>query len=171
MGNSTTVLKVEMDANVDLLRRYHLERKKVARRKRRGRQRGVAVACNVQQWCGAIHRRKCGLDFEYYGAGIYLAPDCELSNRRCKVRDTACFWYASKSETQSMLLVRVACGKVLERPPLHDSPEHHSLVQQLASQQLAPGHLKKLQQDKTRELLRMPTNRSCPDCYHNSALR
>jgi hypothetical protein len=28
MGNSTTVLKVEMDANVDLLRRYHLERKK-----------------------------------------------------------------------------------------------------------------------------------------------
>ena len=103
---------------------------------------------------------RCGLDFEYYGAGTYLAPDCKLSNR-----------YAAKSETQSMLLVRVACGKVLERPPLHDSPEHHSLVQQLASQQLAPGHLKKLKQDKTRELLRMPTNRSCPDCYHNSALR
>ena len=108
--------------------------------------------------CGT--RSECGLDFEYYGSGTYLAPDCKLSNR-----------YAAKSATRSMLLVRVACGKVLERPPLHDSPEHHSLVQQLASQQLAPGHLKKLKQDKTRELLRMPTNRSCPDCYHNSALR
>jgi hypothetical protein len=66
-----------------------------------------------------------------------------------------------------MLLVRVACGKIFERPPLHHSPEYQSLVQQLASQQLAPGHLKKLQQDKTRELLRMPTNRSCPDGYHS----
>ena len=36
-----------------------------------------------------------------------------------------------------------------------------------ASQQLAPAHCKKLQQDKTRELLRMPTNRSCPDGYHS----
>jgi hypothetical protein len=36
MGNSTTVLKVEMNANVD----------------------GVAVACNVQQWCGEVHRKK-----------------------------------------------------------------------------------------------------------------
>jgi hypothetical protein len=30
MGNSTTVLKVEMNANVNLLCRYALERKKVA---------------------------------------------------------------------------------------------------------------------------------------------
>jgi hypothetical protein len=66
-----------------------------------------------------------------------------------------------------MLLVRVACGKVFERPPLHHSPEYQSLVHLLASQQLAPGHLKEPKQDKTRELLRMPTNRSCPDGYHS----
>jgi hypothetical protein len=95
MGNSTTVLKVEMNANVDLLRRYVLERKKV--------------------------------------------------------------WH----------LVRVACGKIFERSPLHLSLEYQFFVQQLASQQLAPGHLKKLQEEKTREFLRMPKNRSCPDGCHS----
>ena len=92
---------------------------------------------------------RCGLDFEYYGAGTYLAPDCKLSNR-----------YAAKSETRSMLLVRIACGKIFERPPLHLSLEYQSFVQQLASQQLAPGHIKKLQLEKTRELLRVPQHRS-----------
>jgi hypothetical protein len=162
MGNSTTVLKVEMNANVDLLRRYHLERKKVA--EENGGDANEVWLWHATSSDGAeksivkngFDLNRCGLDFEYYGAGTYLAPDCKLSNR-----------YAAKSETQSMLLVRVACGKIFERPPLHHSPEYQSLVQQLASQQLAPGHLKKLQQDKTRELLRMPTNRSCPDGYHS----
>jgi hypothetical protein len=58
MGNSPTVLKVEMNANVDLLRRYALERKKSSRRERRGRQRGVAVACNVQQCRGEVHLKR-----------------------------------------------------------------------------------------------------------------
>ena len=162
MGNSTTVLKVEMNANVDLLRRYHLERKKVA--EENGGDANEVWLWHATSSNGAeksilkngFDLNRCGLDFEYYGAGTYLAPDCKLSNR-----------YAAKSETQSMLLVRVACGKIFERPPLHHSPEYQSLVQQLASQQLALGHLKKLQQDKTRELLRMPTNRSCPDGYHS----
>ena len=59
-----------------------------------------------------------------------------------------------------MLLVRIACGKIFERPPLHLSLEYQSFVQQLASQQLAPGHIKKLQLEKTRELLRVPQHRS-----------
>jgi hypothetical protein len=66
-----------------------------------------------------------------------------------------------------MLLVRVACGKIFERPPLHQSPEYKSFVQKLASQQLDPGHQKELLQDKMRELLRMPKIRSCPDGYHS----
>jgi len=98
----------------------------------------------------------CGLDFEYYGAGIYLAPDCKLSHK-----------YAAKAQTRSMLLVRVACGKVFEREPLDLSPEFQTFVQQQASQQCSPEHLKKLRQDKRRELLRMPKNRSCPDGYHS----
>jgi hypothetical protein len=64
--------------------------------------------------------------------------------------------------------VRVACGKVFEREPLEHSEEYQAFVQQLASQQLSDEHLKKLRQDKTRELLRMPKNRSCPDGYHLS---
>jgi hypothetical protein len=162
MGNSPTVLKVEMNANVDLLRRYALEKKKVA-------EENGGDALEVWLWHATrsdvaeksilkngFDLNRCGLDFEYYGAGIYLASDCKLSNR-----------YAAKSETRSMLLVRVACGKIFERSPLDLSPEYQSFVEQLVSQQLAPGHLKKLKQDKRRELLRMPKNRCCPDGYHS----
>ena len=63
--------------------------------------------------------------------------------------------------------MRVACGKVFERAPLHLSPEYQAFVQQLASQQLSVEHKKKLREEKTRELLRMPKNRSCPDGYHS----
>jgi hypothetical protein len=162
MGSSATVLKVEMNANVDLLRRYALERKKVA--EENGGDANEVWLWHATPSNGAeksilkngFDLNRCGLDFEYYGAGTYLAPDCKLSNR-----------YAAKSETRSMLLVRVACGKIFERSPLHLSLEYQSLVQQLASQQLAPGHLKKLLQEKTRELLRKPENRSCPDGCHS----
>jgi hypothetical protein len=99
---------------------------------------------------------RCGLDFEYYGAGTYLAPDCKLSNR-----------YAAKSETRSILLVRVACGKIFKLPPLHLSLEYQAFLQELGSQQVTMEHRKKLQQNKMRELLRMPKNRSCPDCCHS----
>ncbi len=115
MGNSTTVLKVKMNANVDLLRRYHLERKKVAD-ENGGDANEVwlwhATSSNGAEKSIFKNGNRCGLDFEYYGAGTYLAPDCKLSNR-----------YAAKSETLSMLLVRVACGKIFERSPLHHSPE------------------------------------------------
>jgi serine/threonine protein kinase len=162
MGNSTTVLKVEMNANVDLLRRYHLERKKVA--EENGGDANEVWLWHATSKNGAeksivkngFDLNKCGLKFEYYGAGTYLAPDCKLSNR-----------YAAKSATRSMLLVRVACGKIFERLPLHHSPEYQSFVQQLASQQLASGHRTKCLQEKTRELLRLPKNRSCPDGYHS----
>ena len=162
MGNSTTVLKVEMNANVDLLRRYALERKKVAE-ENGGDANEVwlwhATSSNVAEKSilkEGFDLNRCGLDFEYYGAGTYLAPDCKLSNR-----------YAAKSETRSMLLVRVACGKIFERPPLHLSPEYQAFLQELGSQQVTTEHRKKLQQDKTRELLRMPENRSCPYGYHS----
>jgi hypothetical protein len=85
-----------------------------------------------------------------------LAPDCKLSNK-----------YAARTPTRSILLVRVACGKVFERAPLQRSPEYRAFVQQLASQQLSVEHKKKLREEKTRELLRMPKNRSCPDGYHS----
>jgi hypothetical protein len=162
MGNSTTVLKVEMNANVDLLRRYALERKKVAAEN--GGDANEVWLWHATSEAGAeksilkngFDLNRCGLDFEYYGAGTYLAPDCKLSNR-----------YAAKSETRGILLVRVACGKIFERPPLHLSPEYQAFLQELGSQQVTTEHRKKLQQDKTHELLRMPKNRSCPDGCHS----
>jgi len=66
-----------------------------------------------------------------------------------------------------MLLVRVACGKPFKRNPLQLSPEYQAFLLQLASQQLSDEHKKKLRDEKTRELLRMPKNRSCPDGYHS----
>ena len=66
-----------------------------------------------------------------------------------------------------MLLVRVACGKMLERAPLHLSREYQAFLQQLGSQHLSAEDRRKREKDKTRELLRMPSNRSCPDGYHS----
>jgi hypothetical protein len=111
MGNSTTWLKVEMNANVDLLRRYNLERKKVA--EENGGDANEVWLWHATSSNGAeksivengFDLNRCGLDFDYSGAGTYLTLDCELSNRRCKVRDAehasgtlqsqrhgACFW-------------------------------------------------------------------------------
>ena len=63
--------------------------------------------------------------------------------------------------------MRVACGKPFKRNPLQLSPEYQAFLLQLASQQLSDEHKKKLRDEKTRELLRMPKNRSCPDGYHS----
>jgi hypothetical protein len=50
---------------------------------------------------------------------------------------------------------------------IHIYAEYQTWVQQLASQQVSEEHIKKLRQDKMRELLRMPKNRSCPDGFHS----
>ena len=162
MGGSATVVKVEMNVNVGLLRQYDLERKKVS-----GQNGGDAN--EVLLWHATCKEgaersiltngfdvNKCGLDFEYYGAGVYLACDSKLSHR-----------YTARSGTRSMLLVRVACGKMLERAPLHLSREYQAFLQQLGSQHLSAEDRRKREKDKTRELLRMPSNRSCPDGYHS----
>ena len=86
---------------------------------------------------------RCGLDFEYYGAGVYLACDCKLSNS-----------YAAQSAVRSMLLVRVACGRMYEREPVELSPEYQAFVQGLGAQRLSSEHKSKLRRDKIRELLR-----------------
>ena len=162
MGSALTVLKVEMNANVDLLRRYDLERKKISG-ENGGDANEVWLWHATSRECAeksilknGFDLNKCGLDFEYYGAGTYLAPDSKLSNR-----------YAGRSATRTILLVRVACGKIFERKPLHLSLEYQTFVQQLALQQLPDEHLKQLRKEKTRELLRMPKNRCCPDGYHS----
>ena len=86
MGNSTTVLKMEMNANVDLPRRYHLEIKKVA--DENGGDANEVWLWHVTSSNGAeksivengFDLNRCGLDFEYYGASTYLAPDCKLNS-------------------------------------------------------------------------------------------
>ena len=152
---------MEMNANVALFRRYELERRKVFERERGGA-RGVVVACNQEE--GAEEKileegfdlNRCGLDFEYYGAGVYLACDCKLSHS-----------YAAQSAVRSMLLVRVACGRMYEREPVELSPEYQAFVQGLGAQRLSSEHAEKLRRDKIRELLRKPSNRSCPDGHHS----
>jgi hypothetical protein len=102
-----------------------------------------------------------GLDFEYYGAGIYLAPDSSLSNH-----------YAGSSScqfpsTRSMLLVRVASGKQFPRTPLNREPEYQQLLFQQAQQQLSREVKANQSKEKMRELLRKPANRSCPKGFHS----
>ena len=97
MGGSATVVKVEMNVNVGLLRQYDLERKKVS-----GQNGGDAN--EVLLWHATCKEgaersiltngfdvNKCGLDFEYYGAGVYLACDSKLPHR-----------YTARSGTVSM---------------------------------------------------------------------
>ena len=163
MGGSTTVLKVEMNVNVGLLRQYDLERRKVA--SQNGGDGNEVLLWHATSREGAessiltsgFDVNKCGLDFEYYGAGVYLACDSKLSHR----------YTAARSATRSMLLVRVACGKMFQRSPLHLSQEYQAFLQQLASQQLSAEDRGKRQKEKTRELLRMPSNRCCPEAYHS----
>jgi hypothetical protein len=156
------VLKVEMNVNLDLFRRYDLERKKVS--SENGGDANEVWLWHATRREGAEDKilkdgfdlNKCGLDFEYYGAGVYLACDCKLSNS-----------YAPQSAVRSMLLVRVACGSIYERSPLELSPGYQAFVQGLGAQRLSPEHKEKLRRDKIRELLRMPSNRSCPEGHHS----
>jgi hypothetical protein len=168
MGEHVTLLKVEMNANVDLFRCYHAERHRIS-------QENGGDANEMWMW-HATHRSKediilqqgldtnfCGLDFEYYGAGIYLAPDSKLSNDyAASSRNTE---YPSN---RSMLLVRIACGKVFDkRLPLNLHPEFQEMLLLQAQQNLTPDQRKKQQKDKYRELLRKPENRSCPPGWHS----
>ena len=86
-GDLVTVSKVEMNANVDLLRRFDLERNKV--RHENGGDANEVWAWHASKSCPRAEDSilkegfdisRCGLDFEYYGAGIYLALDSKLSD-------------------------------------------------------------------------------------------
>jgi serine/threonine protein kinase len=167
MGDQVTLLKIEMNANVDLFRCYDSERHRISREN--------GGDANVMWMWHATHKLReanilqrgfdvnfCGLDFEYYGAGIYLAPDSKLSND-----------YAASSRnpeypsTRSMLLVRVACGKVFDkRRPLDLHPEFQEMLL-LQDKNLTPDQSKQQQREKLRELLRKPENRSCPPRWHS----
>ena len=157
MGEHVTLLKVEMNANVDLFRCYHAERHRIS-------QENGGDANEMWMW-HATQRSKednilqqgldtnfCGLDFEYYGAGIYLAPDSKLSNDyAASSRNTE---YPSN---RSMLLVRVACGKVFdERHPLKLHPKFQEMLELQTQQNLTPEQTMQQQKDKFRELLRYP---------------
>jgi len=165
MGACVTLLKVEMNVNVDLFRRYHLERARALREN----------GNNINE-CFLWHATKkendilekgfdtnfCGLDFEYYGAGIYLAPDSTMSNV-----------YAASAQPphypsdRSMLLCRVACGKMAERPPLQSSSEYQEFLKRPSLLQLSSEERKRQCQDMVRRLLRMPKNRTCPSGSHS----
>ena len=105
----------------------------------------------------------CGLDFEYYGAGIYLAADSKMSNAYA-ASSRHCHQYPSD---RSMLLCRVACGKVVERSPLTSSPEYQQLLLQQAPLQLSSEERARQCKDKKWELLRTPKNRTCPPGFHS----
>ena len=168
MGDCVTLRKIEMSINMDLFRRYNLERDKVLRENSNGANEAWlwhAVRIRENETSVLQHgfdTNHCGLDFEYYGAGIYLAPDSKLSNQ-----------YAASSRhcqfpsNRSMLLCRVACGKMAERTPLTSSPEYQQLRQQQALQQLSDEEKNRQCKEKTRELLRMPKNRTCPSGSHS----
>jgi serine/threonine protein kinase len=164
MGGHGTLLKVEMNVNVDLFRCYDSERHRIS-------QENGGDANEMWMWHATQRSREdiilqrgfdinyCGLDYEYYGAGIYLAPDSKLSNEyAASSRNTE---YPS---TRSMFLVRVACGRVFDkRHPLKLHPEFQKMLLLQARQNLPMDQ----QKDKFRELLRKPENRSCPPGWHS----
>ena len=164
-ANCVTVLRVEMNSNVDLFRRYHLERARAFREN--GNNINECFLWHATTKENDILEKGfdtnfCGLDFEYYGAGIYLAPDSTMSNV-----------YAGSAQPphypsdRSMLLCRVACGKMAERPPLESSPEYQEFIKQAALLQLSSEERKRQCQDMFRRLLRMPKNRTCPSGSHS----
>jgi hypothetical protein len=167
MGEQVTLLKVELNANVDLFRCYDSERSRIY-------QENGGDANEMWMWHATQKSREdnifsrgfdvnfCGLEFEYYGAGIYLAPDSKLSND-----------YAASSRNpeypskRSMLLVRVACGKVFDtRQPLDLHPAFQEMLLQ-QDKKLTPDQSKQQRREKFRELLRKPENRSCPPGWHS----
>ena len=81
-GSSVKILKIEMNVNVDLFRRYALERKKISE-ENSGDANEVwlwhATGSNLETENAILKdgfdTNYCGLDFEYYGAGIvYTEP-------------------------------------------------------------------------------------------------
>jgi len=95
-------------------------------------------------------------------AGIYLATDSKLSNQYA-----ASSWHCQFPSNRSMLLCRVACGKVADRSTLTSSAEYQQLRQQQATQQLSDEEKSRQSKEKIRELLRMPKNRTCPSGSHS----
>jgi len=165
MGDCVTILKIEMNVNIDLFRRYHLERDRVL-------QENLKDANEAFLWHATkeedtilqqgFDTNYCRLDFEYYGAGLYLAADSKMSNAY-----TTSSRHSQYPSDRSMLLCRVACGKMAERPPLSSSSEYQKLLLQQAPLQLSKEERKRQSQDKIRELLRMPKNRTCPPGFHS----
>ena len=168
MGDGVTLRKIEMNINMDLFRRYHLEREKVLRENNGAANEAWlwhAVRIRENETSVLQHgfdTNYCGLDFEYYGAGIYLAHDSKLSNQYA-----ASSRHCSYPSNRSMLLCRVACGKIAERSTLTSSPEFQQLLQQQALQQLSDKEKSRQCKEKIRELLRMPKNRTCPSGSHS----
>jgi len=174
MGDCITVLKVEMNANLDLFRRFALERNKVS-------QENGGYANEAWLWHATrsnaatedsilehgFDTNCCGLDYEHFGAGIYLAADSKLSNHYASssLRQSVLHQYPS---TRSMLLVRVACGKIHKREPLILSQDYQALLMQQACQQNLSEDAKRRQlAEKIRQLLRLPENRRCPRGMHS----
>jgi len=165
MGDDVTVSRIEMNVNMDLFRRYHLERDRVL-------QENGGDANETFLWHATdkedeilqqgFDTNYCGLDFEYYGAGIYLAADSKMSNAY-----TASSRHPHYPSDRSMLLCRVACGKMVERSPLTSSLEYLQFVQQSALLKLSSEERKRQSQDKIRQLLRCTKNRTCPPGFHS----
>jgi len=168
MGKGVTLQKIEMNINVDLFRRYHLEKEKVLRENcDEANEAWVWHTVKIRENETSILQHGfdtnyCGLEFEYYGEGIYLAPDSKLSNHYA-----ASSRYCQFPLNRSMLLCRVACGKMAERSPLTSSAEYQHLLLQQATQQLSGEEKSRQRKDKRRELLRMPKNRTCPPRCHS----
>ena len=160
MGDCVTLRKIEMSVNVDLFRRYHFERDKVLRENSDEANEAWlwhATASEDTVLQQGFDTNYCGLDFQYYGAGVYLAPDSKLSNHYA-----ASSRHCQLPSNRSMLLCRVACGKMVERSPLTSTPEFQQLLLQQAQQQISSEEKNRQCVDKLRELLRMPKHRTCP---------
>ncbi len=168
MGEQVTLLQVEMNANVDLFRCYDSERHRISLD-------NGGDANEMRMWHVTQRSKEdstvkrgldtnfCGLDFEHYGAGIYLAPESKLSNRYAvSSRNTE---YQSN---RSMLLVRITCGKVFDRRhPLKLHRELQALLLLQTRPNLTSDQKKQQNKAKFQELLRKPENRSCPPGWHS----
>ena len=169
-ASNATVLKVEMNGNVDLFRRYDLERDKI-------RQQNGGESNEGWFWHATRSRREtedkilehgfdtnyCGLDYEHYGAGIYLASDSKMSNHYAAASSRA----QPLPSTRSMLLVRAACGKIFEWQPLETCAEYQQMLLQPAHQQLSREEAQRQQAYMIKKLLRKPENRSTPEGSHS----
>jgi len=164
-ADCVTLLKVEMNVNVDLFRRYHLERARALREN--GNNINECFLWHATTKENDILEKGfdtnfCGLEFEYYGAGIYLAPDSTMSNVYA-----ASAQHPNYPSNRSMLLCRVACGKMAERLPLQSSPEYQEFLKRPDLLRLSSEERQRQRQDVIRKLLRMSENRTCPSGSHS----